>query len=581
MNLATTLDQLENEQLIRTLDDAYLFKHALTQETAYQSLLRQTRREVHRLVAQAYETLFADQLDDYAAILARHYAETDEVAKTIEYETRAGDAAARVHAPLVALEHYTRALELVTRNGATARVAPTDVFLKKGRMLELAGRFDDALANYAAMETRGRDHGERGMELNALITSAIIRSNTSTVRDEKQADELSKRALALARELGDPAAEAKILWTLSLNNSFAGHPRESVEYGEQSIGIARALNLREQLAYSLNDVSFGYLYLGEIEKTRAVLDEARGLWRELDNPTMLSDNLIRASVVHYGLGEFQPLYELSEQSAAISEKIGNTWGQAEAVQQLGYIHFEYGEFEKAIHFYNHALESCQQSGHSGMLITTHLNLAWLYETLGALERAQELAHLALEETRAHNPSWEAWAQSFLVRVELGLGNVDGADARMQKAYAQVSREDFLTFVHVSVTYSEVALAQRDYERAHSITREAMNVLERAHLRLFLADALFIQARAWLAQNNFESARKALETARGIAEQQNSRRMLWKILAARAECESNEVRARTWRGKSRVVVEYIAAHSPPELRARFLNQTEIVRVMTQT
>ncbi|MBI3741515.1 MAG: hypothetical protein HY257_07135, partial [Chloroflexi bacterium] len=182
MNLAITLAQLENEQLIRALDEAYLFKHALTQETAYQSLLRQSRRDIHRVVAETYEKLFADQLDDYAAILARHYAETDETGKVIEYETRAGDAAARVHAPLIALEHFAHALELVTRNGTAAMVAPTDLFLKKGRMLELAGRFEDALANYAAMETRARESKDRAMELAALIAQATIRSSTSAVR---------------------------------------------------------------------------------------------------------------------------------------------------------------------------------------------------------------------------------------------------------------------------------------------------------------------------------------------------------------------------------------------------------------
>ncbi len=63
-SLPTQLAQLESAQFVRRLADeefAYLFKHTLTQEVAYQSLLLKTRREIHREVAAAYERLDADQ----------------------------------------------------------------------------------------------------------------------------------------------------------------------------------------------------------------------------------------------------------------------------------------------------------------------------------------------------------------------------------------------------------------------------------------------------------------------------------------------------------------------------------------
>src|SRR5712692_5136526 len=99
MKLETQITQLENAQLVRRTDDpepAYLFKHTLTQETAYESMLLKKHREIHLRVARAYEELYADRLDEYAAVLAQHYAETGDDAKTLEYATRAGDAAALI-----------------------------------------------------------------------------------------------------------------------------------------------------------------------------------------------------------------------------------------------------------------------------------------------------------------------------------------------------------------------------------------------------------------------------------------------------------------------------------------------------
>src|SRR5919201_4991842 len=115
MDLEAQLAQLEVSQILRKSSEpepAYLFKHTLTQETAYQSLLLRRRREIHRRVAQAVEQLYPDRLDEFAALLAQHYAEAEDEAKTYEYSIRAAEAAARVYANDEAVEHYTRALDI-------------------------------------------------------------------------------------------------------------------------------------------------------------------------------------------------------------------------------------------------------------------------------------------------------------------------------------------------------------------------------------------------------------------------------------------------------------------------------------
>ncbi len=108
MEVDTRLAQLEDSQLIRRAVDpepAYLFRHTLVQEITYASLLVKKRREIHRQVAEAIEQLLPEQLEQNAAMLAQHYAEAGEDAKTLTYATRAGDGAARVYANPEALMH--------------------------------------------------------------------------------------------------------------------------------------------------------------------------------------------------------------------------------------------------------------------------------------------------------------------------------------------------------------------------------------------------------------------------------------------------------------------------------------------
>jgi predicted ATPase len=73
MNLNASLTQLETAQLVRRADDAermYQFKHALVQDTAYQSLLKHERKHLHRVVGEALEEAYPAQLDENAALLA-------------------------------------------------------------------------------------------------------------------------------------------------------------------------------------------------------------------------------------------------------------------------------------------------------------------------------------------------------------------------------------------------------------------------------------------------------------------------------------------------------------------------------
>jgi tetratricopeptide (TPR) repeat protein len=116
--LITQLEQLESAQLVRRAPDedaSYLFKHVLTQDTAYESLLLKKRRELHRQVAQAYEQLYADRLGEYAAVLAYQFAQAGDDAKTMEYSLQAAEAAVRLFAYPEARGHLIRALDALQR----------------------------------------------------------------------------------------------------------------------------------------------------------------------------------------------------------------------------------------------------------------------------------------------------------------------------------------------------------------------------------------------------------------------------------------------------------------------------------
>jgi predicted ATPase/class 3 adenylate cyclase/DNA-binding winged helix-turn-helix (wHTH) protein len=97
----------------------YVFKHALTQEVAYESPLTTRRKTLHAAAGQALETLYAPRLEEAYERLAYHYARTDDVGKAVAYLTCVGEKAARHSAHVEAISHLTQALQLLQALPAT------------------------------------------------------------------------------------------------------------------------------------------------------------------------------------------------------------------------------------------------------------------------------------------------------------------------------------------------------------------------------------------------------------------------------------------------------------------------------
>jgi len=94
-------------------DVEYIFKHALTRDVAYKSLLNERRRLLHERTGEAIEQLFADRLDDYVSDLADHYSRSSNVPKAVQYLERVARKGLEQAAHLEVVGCVTRALELV------------------------------------------------------------------------------------------------------------------------------------------------------------------------------------------------------------------------------------------------------------------------------------------------------------------------------------------------------------------------------------------------------------------------------------------------------------------------------------
>jgi class 3 adenylate cyclase/tetratricopeptide (TPR) repeat protein len=222
-------------------DFEYAFKHALTRQVAYDSMLADRRKSLHERVATAIEALYSGQIDDWSDALAQHYGRTSNTAKTVEYLFRSGQRAAQRSAFEEGIASLKQALELL-------QSVPED---RQRVSLEL--RIQDSLILWwAKVGSMGsaeiRPPLERRVELceqigdgTELFRSLLELSTSCIVSGElPKAHQVAQRTLNLAEEWRHPSALSYAHALLAQVLQAQGELAAAEDHFEKGVSLAEA-----------------------------------------------------------------------------------------------------------------------------------------------------------------------------------------------------------------------------------------------------------------------------------------------------------------------------------------------------
>jgi tetratricopeptide (TPR) repeat protein len=218
-------------------DVRYVFKHALTQEVAYNALLAERRKRLHESAGEALEALFSGQLEDHLDELVHHYRRSDNVAKAVEFLGRAGHRA---------LQRSTFAEAATDFNDALARLEelPSEADRDRREIAIRTGLADVVIVTSGYAATEYERHMSRRYELAERLGDSVQPfyslvgvSVLAAFRLElKKAREVGGRLLALADQARDPKMQleahgslANILWLLGDFRGAREHSHRGIE----------------------------------------------------------------------------------------------------------------------------------------------------------------------------------------------------------------------------------------------------------------------------------------------------------------------------------------------------------------
>jgi predicted ATPase len=337
---------------------SYLFKHALVQDAAYGTLLRNRRQQLHARIAATLEGQFPETVETQPELMARHCAEAGLVEKAVGYWTLAGEWAVKRDANAEATRHFRRALELLEKQPEAPERSEAElkVLTKLGPALHSIRGFGAPEVETAYLRARelceqlGKPV-ELFQALWGLWVNRVGREQWDMARPI--ADEL----LTFAQRLGDRALLLEAHHAMCPTMLWVGEPQGTRTHGEQGM----ALYDREQhetLAFLFGNHDPGVCctmhsamalwFLGYSQKAVERSRTGIAMARELSHTGTLVGELPFAGIIHQLRREAPAVRKIAESLIALSTEHGfpqwlafgnvlDSWAQAEQLDEVGLV----------------------------------------------------------------------------------------------------------------------------------------------------------------------------------------------------------------------------------------------------
>lgn len=459
-------------------DLEYTFKHALTHQVTYQSLLRSSRQNCHERIARVLEHRFADLVETQPQLLAHHYTEAAFGAQAIPYWQRAADRANERAANTEAISHLNKGLELLKAlpDSTECRQRELSLYTLLGRTLKDVRGYGDQEVEKAY--ARARELCRRVGDAPELFSTLVGLSIYFLVRAElKIARELAEQLLVMARSVQDPVLMVEAHYAMGVTCFWLGEFVCARDHLEQGIAHYDERRHRSQIALFGQDegvvclcrAAVALWYLGYPDQALTRGTEALTLAKRLSHPASLAYATYWVSFLYHQCRDIQKTRELTDISVALSTEQGFAfWPPLAAVLQ-GWVLSKQGQVAEGIVRMCQGLEALQVGGtevprpHAlGLLADAYKQARQVREGLSVLDDA----------LAAVNKSGSRWAEAELrllkgeLLMEKTVSDSQQAEICLNQALV-VARGQEAKSLELRVTMSLSRLRQSQGKRAEA------------------------------------------------------------------------------------------------------------------
>ena len=469
-------------------ESVYLFKHALTQEVAYGTVLHEQRKALHERTGQAMEILYQEKLDDHYGELAHHYQQSGNVEKAVEYLGLAGQQAVERAANKDAIQSLSEALKLL-------KVLPETTEHKRQEL-----RLQTAL----------------GTPLNA----------TQGYGSEAKEHAFS-RALALGRELGEPELLFPVLFGLWIAHYVRGEWTATSEMADQLSAIAEREQDPSLLLVTYYVLMCNAFAQGEFRRAHALAEQGMELYDAQQHahlaylystdPGVAFLTFGAYSLWHMGYPD-QALRQ-AQAAGALGQKLGIPFVQAYASLTRLFIHHWRREAQVVQTYAEEQLAFCQEHGIPVFLEWAMLMRGWARAAQGQAEEGISQLREGLALLQANRAeSFFSYYLTLLAEAYNQGGNRQEGLRVVSEAQSIVSKrgevwweaEVYRLKGELTLQDSKVeSLRSKVEEEGEGFLRKAIDIAKQQETKSLELRAATSLARLWQGQEKIKEAHDLL------------------------------------------------------------------------
>jgi adenylate cyclase len=505
-------------------EQVYAFRHIVTHETIYNSLLRSQRPTLHRLVAECIEYLYADNLRDYAEVLALHYDRAYVRGKAMRYALLAGDRSRERFANRKAIEYYSRALQLSQHLGGYG-AERWQAAVGLGEVLQHVGEYDEAIACYqAALEDR--EDATPAVRAWAMLKLGQVWDKRGEL---EEAEGWLRQALAQLSQASSklPGLRAQIYSELGWISLRRGELATARDWLGQGLDLVGATTHYDVLSSIFDRLGAVHYRRSEWRQAAECVERALEHREWLGDIVSYARSLNSLAQIKWASGDWDGALADYARAVEVYERIGEVEGLAQACTNLGVLYTDRGEWAKAEENLRRSFDIAQRIAQPYMLAQAHVNLGRLYMLQ---ERRGDCGqHLSLAiplYTEAGVRTDIELSEAYYLRGVLHLEQGQTITARewaercrdLLRGATGADDGDSIEWGRYEQLMGRIALADGDLEAAHRHLKRSTVIFQGRGSKLETGRTAYWSGLLSLAQHQPERAREELGTARRMFEQ---------------------------------------------------------------
>jgi class 3 adenylate cyclase/tetratricopeptide (TPR) repeat protein len=534
-SLDPSLNDLLRRDLIREKSRnpirAYIFKHALTQETVYESLLLKKRRQLHRLVAEYFVNHEPEKTNE----IARHFLEARQPENALPFLVESGDKAAHAYSTEEAIGFFTQAIELLGRIGPDISLARRS-FEGLGSALEFASDYPKAAETYRQMLSFGKQQEDIPFQVSAM--NKLAKAVGLGMANFQEALQLLAEAEEIAKSANDlpGLAEGSMIQCefCTAQADFDG----AVKYLSYAVDIGQQLEMDEPRLFGLTHIANTYTFMGLFEDAWRISQQAITLAIKTGKRNYQAE-LLTFPIPFYHLrnGNMNLARETAEEGIQIATQISSIPSIGTGHYILGYLAHLQGAYELALEHYQTGYDAIEGGATPFLEAVLLCLMGTVYLELGPEFREKNQRYHKQAEELLEQPAGDvmgatSWGElGFCAITE---NNLDKARKLFDQGLTIPTATMHLVRPQLLVGSAFVNMLEGQPDKAEKNLDEADKYINERQMEYLEPLVRLAFGKFYLEQGEFSTAIEQLRRAENAAQEMQMLPVLWQTRAKTAE-----------------------------------------------